>query len=451
MSDRIVVMNNGKFEQVGAPREIYEHPQNKFVANFIGESNIFEASVVSETGTKGTLTLMMENGHVLAEGEGFKYEEIVYLCLRPENIEISTTPREGFTLKGFVRDHVYVGNVVKTVLELPNGKTVQVNRRISSGIRRMPSSCIPERTTCMTPLNLRFSESEAEDRVMKKRSMNPKSLRILVMVGPSALWLLLFLAIPLVYVVVMSFCTRGLYGGVQYKLSFESYRSIFSSLYLKVTWKSLLMAFETCVICLLISYPFAWFLSRVPKRLSGILMLLVILPFWVSALLRLNGWSNILRDSGIINTLLLKAGIIKHPITMMYTDGAVLFGMVYCMVPFMILPLHTSISKLDYSLIEAAMDLGASPLRTFLRVILPATLPGIFAGTIQVFIPSLGAFFVSDVMGGGNSVYLGNLIQNQFLVARNWPLGAAFSVLLIVFTLVMLRLYSRIGSLDDLA
>ena len=107
-------MNNGKFEQVGAPREIYEHPQNKFVANFIGESNIFEASVVSETGTKGTLTLMMENGHVLAEGEGFKYEEIVYLCLRPENIEISATPREGFTLKGFVRDHVYVGNVVKT-------------------------------------------------------------------------------------------------------------------------------------------------------------------------------------------------------------------------------------------------------------------------------------------------------------------------------------------------
>ena len=128
MSDRIIVMNNGKFEQIGTPREIYEHPQNKFVANFIGESNIFEASVVSETGTKGTLTLMMENGHVLAEGEGFKFEEIVYLCLRPENIEISTSAREGFTLKGFVRDHVYVGNIVKTVVELPNGKTVQVNR-----------------------------------------------------------------------------------------------------------------------------------------------------------------------------------------------------------------------------------------------------------------------------------------------------------------------------------
>ena len=131
---------------------------------------------------------------------------------------------------------------------------------------------------------------------MKKRSLNPNFLRILVMVGPSAFWLLLFLAVPLVYVVVMSFCTRGLYGGIQYQLSFESYKNIFSPLYLKVTWKSLLMAFETCVICLLISYPFSWFLSRVPKRLSGILMLLVILPFWVSALLRLNGWSNILRD-----------------------------------------------------------------------------------------------------------------------------------------------------------
>ena len=196
-----------------------------------------------------------------------------------------------------------------------------------------------------------------------------------------------------------------------------------------------------------------WEITDIPayNRANGIMWLCYSAVFWVSALLRLNGWSNILRDSGIVNTLLIKAGIIKKPITMMYTDGAVLFGMVYCMVPFMILPLHTSISKLDHSLIEAAMDLGANRFRTFIRVILPATLPGIFAGTIQVFIPSLGAFFVADVMGGGNSVYLGNLIQNQFLVARNWPLGAAFSVLLIVFTLVMLKLYTRIGSLDDLA
>ena len=180
-------------------------------------------------------------------------------------------------------------------------------------------------------------------------------------------------------------------------------------------------------------------------------MLLLMLPFWVNGLVRLNGWTNILRDSGFVNTFLLKLGIISKPITMMYTNGAVLFGMVYCLLPFMILPLHTSISKLDNSLVEASMDLGAGKLHTFTRVILPQTLPGIFAGTIQVFIPSIGAFFVADVMGGGSATYLGNLIQAQFFTARNWPLGAAFSVLLIIFTLIILALYSKVGSLDDLA
>ena len=147
----------------------------------------------------------------------------------------------------------------------------------------------------------------------------------------------------------------------------------------------------------------------------------------------------------------MKIGIIDQPIQMMYSEGAVLFGMVYTFFPFMVLPLQSSISKLDHSLVEASYDLGARKIKTFIRVILPMTLPGIFAGTIQVFIPSLGAFFISDVMGGGSAAYLGNLIQIQFLVARNWPLGAAFSVLLIIFTLVVLKAYSKVGDLDDLA
>ena len=286
---------------------------------------------------------------------------------------------------------------------------------------------------------------------MNKKS-NRSTLRlILVMVGPTALWLLLFLLVPLVYVIYISFMTKGLYGGVQSIFTLENYKNIFSALYFKVTGKSLVMAFETAMICLLISYPFAWILSKVPKKVSGLLMLLLMLPFWVNGLIRLNGWSNILRDSGFVNRMLIQLGIIDKPLTMMYTNGAVLFGMVYCFFPFMVLPLHTSISKLDKTLIEASMDLGAGPVKTFTRVVLPQTLPGIFAGTIQVFIPSLGAFFVSDVMGGGSSSYLGNLIQSQFLVARNWPLGAAFSVLLIIFTLVVLKLYTKVGSLDDLA
>lgn len=291
---------------------------------------------------------------------------------------------------------------------------------------------------------------EARQKMNKKATKNNLPA-IAVMVGPTAMWLLLFLLIPMIYVVYISFCTKGIYGGVQNIFTLKNYTDIVSSLYLKVTWKSIVMSFETCLICLVIAYPFAFMLSRTSKRVSGLLTLLIMLPFWVNGLLRLNGWSNILRDSGFVNTLLLRLGVISAPITMMYTDGAVLFGMVYCLFPFMVLPLHTSISKLDKALIEASMDLGANRLRTFLRVVLPQTLPGIFAGTIQVFIPSLGAFFVADVMGGGSSVYLGNLIQNQFLVARNWPLGAAFSVILIIFTLVVLKLYSKVGDLDDLA
>ena len=267
----------------------------------------------------------------------------------------------------------------------------------------------------------------------KKKKEKKNTLPILCMVGPTSLWLLFFLLIPLIYVVVISFMTKGAYGGVVGKFSIDSYKKIFDPLYLTVMWKSVVMAFETSVICLIISYPFAYMLCK------------------VNGLIRLNGWSNILRDSGFVNTLLMKIGIIDQPIQMMYSEGAVLFGMVYTFFPFMVLPLQSSISKLDHSLVEASYDLGARKIKTFIRVILPMTLPGIFAGTIQVFIPSLGAFFISDVMGGGSAAYLGNLIQNQFLVARNWPLGAAFSVLLIIFTLVVLKAYSKVGDLDDLA
>ena len=234
----------------------------------------------------------------------------------------------------------------------------------------------------------------------KKKKEKKNTLPILCMVGPTSLWLLFFLLIPLIYVVVISFMTKGAYGGVVGKFSIDSYKKIFDPLYLTVMWKSVVMAFETSVICLIISYPFAYMLCKVPDKIRGMLTLLIMLPFWVNGLIRLNGWSNILRDSGFVNTLLMKIGIIDQPIQMMYSEGAVLFGMVYTFFPFMVLPFQSSIS---------------------------------------------------NVMGGGSAAYLGNLIQNQFLVARNWPLGAAFSVLLIIFTLVVLKAYSKVGDLDDLA
>lgn len=289
----------------------------------------------------------------------------------------------------------------------------------------------------------RYSEKKTDGR--KHRG------EILSLVGPLFLWMVLFLALPLLYVVVISFLEKGAYGGVQMIFTLKNYTALWNPTYGKVIWRSIVLAFWTSLICLLISYPFSFILSKFDKKYQGFCILLIMLPFWINQLIRLNGWSNILRDSGIVNAFLLRTGLISEPLTMMYTDGATLFGMVYALFPFMVLPLNTSVSKLDYSLVEAAHDLGASRVSTFFRVILPLTAPGIFAGTIQVFIPSLDAFYIADVMGGGNSTLLGNLIKDQFMTARNWPSGAAFSVILILFTLIVLKLYTKVGNLEDLA
>lgn len=278
-----------------------------------------------------------------------------------------------------------------------------------------------------------------------------KHLGTLATVGPTVLWLGLFLLIPLVYVVVISFMTKNAYGGVDFVFTLDNYKSLFQSEYMKVFWDSIVLSLETTIICLLAGYPFAYILANAPKRWKNVLVLLLMLPFWTNSLIRTYGWNTLLRTEGIINHFLLGIGIIEKPLEMLYTDGAVLLGMVYALLPFTVLPLYTSIEKLDKSLIEAGRDLGASRGHVFTRVILPLTMPGIFAGSIQTFIPSLGFFFISDMMGGAKTMYIGNLIKNQFLSARNWPLGAALSLVLIVITMILMKLYTRVGSLEDMA
>lgn len=287
-------------------------------------------------------------------------------------------------------------------------------------------------------------------KAIKPVNKHKNLLPITCMVGPTGLWLLFFLLFPLAYVFVISVMTRSFYGGVQWVFSLESYQSLVDSKYLAIIWRSIVMAFQTSVICLIVAYPFAYLLSKMRPVMKGFCILFVMLPFWINGLIRLDGWANIIRDSGLINTILMRLGIISRPITMLKTNGAVLFGMVYTFLPYMILPLQTSLSKIDPSLIEASHDLGAGKFRTFVRVVFPLTLPGIFSGTIQVFIPSLGAFYIADMMGD-NKPFLGNLIKNLFQGDRNWPAGAALSVILILFTLAALKLYSKIGNMDDLA
>lgn len=278
-----------------------------------------------------------------------------------------------------------------------------------------------------------------------------KHLGVLATVGPTIVWLGIFLFIPLAYVILMTLLTKNAYGGVDFVFTLENYKNLFNSEYLRVFWDSIWLSFQTTVICLLVGYPFAYILANAPKRWKSFLVMLLMLPFWTNSLIRTYGWNTLLRTEGIINHFLQGIGLIKQPLEMLYTDGAVLLGMVYALLPFTVLPLYTSIEKLDRSLLEAGSDLGASRVHIFTRIILPLTMPGIFAGSIQTFIPSLGFFFISDMMGGAKTMYIGNLIKNQFLSARNWPFGATLSIVLIVITLILMKLYTKVGSLEDMA
>ncbi|WP_088228715.1 ABC transporter permease [Desulfosporosinus sp. FKB] len=291
----------------------------------------------------------------------------------------------------------------------------------------------------------------AEATASEKRMALSRSIPLFLMVGPVILWLLIFVAAPLVYILVISFMKKGTYGGVVASLNFQNYLRIYDPLYLKIFFVSIVIALATTVLCLVLGYPFAYIIARARDRNKSILLSLIMLPFWTNSLIRTYGWIILLRTNGTFNTLLQSTHLVFRPLQMLYTNGAVMVGMVYTLFPFMVLPLYSSIEKLDRSLLEAANDLGAKPRRAFWRVTLPLTVPGVFAGCIQVFIPTLGYFFISDLLGGGNSVLVGNLIRNQFLAARDWPFGAALSILLIVFTIVLMRVYKHFGgSLENI-
>lgn len=282
---------------------------------------------------------------------------------------------------------------------------------------------------------------EHKRRGMKKSRLVP----LLLTVGPVVLWLIVFVVAPLIYVLAISFMKRGEYGGVIASFNLMNYVEIFDPLYLKVYLVSIILAAVTTALCLLIGFPFAYIVAKSGARNKNLMMTLIMLPFWTNSLIRTYGWITLLRTDGVFNTVLTDIHLIGHPLQLLYTNGAVLLGMVYTLFPFMVLPLFSSLEKLDRSLLEAAGDLGATPRRALLRVTVPLTVPGIFAGCIQVFIPTLGYFFISDLMGGGNSMLIGDLIKNQFLTARNWPFGAALSILLILFTILLMRIYRLCG------
>lgn len=260
-------------------------------------------------------------------------------------------------------------------------------------------------------------------------------------------WLVLFVFLPNLLIIGTSFLTRDDANLVKMVFTLDNYTRLFDPLYGQVMLHSLNMAAIATLCCLLLGYPFAFILARLPQRVRPLLLFLLIVPFWTNSLIRIYGLKLFLSTRGYLNEFLLWAGIIDTPLRIMYTSGAVVLGLVYILLPFMVMPLYSSLEKLDKSCLEAARDLGASKLQTFIRIIIPLTMPGIIAGCLLVLLPAMGLFYVADLMGGAKNLLIGNVIKSQFLNIRDWPFGAATSICLTLVMGLMLWVYYRAAKL----
>lgn len=265
-------------------------------------------------------------------------------------------------------------------------------------------------------------------------------------IGLASVWLTLFVFVPNVLVVITSFLTRDSLHAASLPISGDSYVRTLDMLYVQVLWDSLRMSLKAMMVCLVVGYPFAMCIAKLPKKWQPIILFLVILPFWTNSLVRTYALQFILGNHGVINNTFIALGIIKEPLQLLYTEFAVTIGLSYILIPFMILPLYSAIEKLDVRLYQAAQDLGASAWSRFWHITIPLTSPGIIAGCLMVLLPAMGMFYISDLLGGAKNLLLGNVIKTQFLVARDWPFGSALSVMLIVLLGFMLWLYYKASS-----
>lgn len=257
------------------------------------------------------------------------------------------------------------------------------------------------------------------------------------------LWLVVFAFLPFCLVAIASFLNHDENHLVSMPFTLANYIQLNNSLYVKIFKESFYIAGICTIICLLLGYPFAYIIARLQHPLKGLLILLIIIPFWTSSLIRTYSMITILKPKGIINSILLWLNMIDKPLPLLFTNTAVIVGLVYNLLPFMVLPLLTNIERLDNRLIDAARDLGANRVTTFRKIILPQTMPGILSGCILVFLPAMTIFYIPDLLGGSKSILLGNLIQNQFLIAQNWPLGSAISIVFTIVLIILLLIYWR--------
>ncbi|MCR4831743.1 MAG: ABC transporter permease [Pseudobutyrivibrio sp.] len=285
---------------------------------------------------------------------------------------------------------------------------------------------------------------------MKKKFKS--NLAKFAMITPISLWMYIMVALPFLYIILISFMHPGTYGGVELGVTLDNYKELLNPLYLVTFGRSIVMSTAVTCVCLLLAYPFCYFVAKKNDIQKKILMSCIMITFCVSMIIRLFMWINLLRSEGAVNHFFINIGWIQVPLKLVYSNMGAMIGLIYMLLPFMILPLFNSIEKIDYTILEAACDLGAKPFQSFINITIPLTKPGIFAGSVMVFIPSMGLYFVTDLMGGSKTLVIGNLIKNQFITARNWPLGAAMSVILMLITYLLLKAYQMAGgSMDDLS
>ena len=303
---------------------------------------------------------------------------------------------------------------------------------------------MPTPTTTTTTANEQSSSNASGRDATKHRALSARGPRW-IFAGPGLLYITAFMSIPLFLIFTYSFFTRGRFGGIVWDFTFENYSRLFEPVYLKVFGNSIMIAGTTTILALLLGYPTAYAITRLSPKWRTVALVLVVLPFWTNFLIRTYAWIILLNSEGPVNQSLLSMGIIGAPIGFLYTPGAVIVGLLYAYLPLVVLPVYASIERLDRQLLEAASNLGASRIRTFFDVTLPLTLPGAMIGAIFVFVPSLGNFVVPELLGGGKTVMVGNLIRDQFLQARDWPFGAVIALFVVLLLVALFGIQAAIS------
>ena len=444
MSDTIVVMDKGSIQQIGTPEDIYNEPKNAFVADFIGESNIIDGIMPEDN------VVQMYGRRFPCLDGGFAPNEAVDVVIRPEDIDI--VPVEQGQLTGTVTSVTFKGMQYDIIVDFRGFKwliqtTDHCPEGARIGIKIDPDATIPP------SLRNTMSWTTPPFRRMRRRA-GMKNNRLSRFAIPYVIWMALFVVAPIIMVVIYAFSASV--GG----FTLDNFAKM--GTYTVVFTRSFKLALIATAICVLIGYPVSYKMSKEGPRFQRLAMVLIMLPMWMNFLLRTYSWMAILENNGLLNQLFRKIGLIAlynnifgtdiSFFRMINTQGAVVLGMVYNYLPFMILPIYSVIVKLDHSLIEAARDLGANSVQVFRRVILPLSLPGVLSGITMVFVPSVSTFAISKMLGGGTEMLLGDLIEQQYMGgAYNPYLGAAISLVMMVIVVICMVVMNRFGEGEEQA